>query len=251
MRISVLSSGSKANCTYVECGNTRLLIDCGLSGREVTRRLEELGVDAATLTAVLITHEHCDHLRGVATVSRRYRLPVYVNKATSRFLKPLFGVELFQTGEEFSVGELKVSPFSIVHDASDPVGFVLEGRGIRVAQATDLGKVTPVVEYALTNVNALILESNHDKELLHNCSYPWELKQRIASTHGHLSNEEASSLLVTLSHMDLKHVVLGHLSENSNTPEHALRAVRDNFEESHPFSLQCGSIARSTPMLEL
>lgn len=184
-------------------------------------------------------------------MSRRYRLPVFVNKPTSRHLKPLYGVEIFETGQDFSVGELKVSPFSIVHDAVDPVGFVIEGRGVRFAQATDLGKVTPVVEYALTRVNALVLESNHDKELLNNCSYPWELKQRIASSHGHLSNEAASTLLASVDHSDLRHVVLGHLSENSNTPDHALHAVEERFERSHHFSLQCGSIEMATAMLEL
>ncbi len=254
MRFSVLSSGSKANCTYLEAAGVRLLIDCGLSGLQTERRLSSLGIDPATLDAILVTHEHSDHLHGVHTLSRKYRLPVYANKATAQFLKPLFNTINFQSGEPFSIKEVRVAPFSITHDASDPVGFTFLAEGFKFVQVTDLGKVTPLVRDAATNCNAIVLESNHDPVMLSECGYPWELKQRIASTHGHLSNHEAGSLLAEVMHPELSHVVLAHLSENSNTPDLAERTVRgliDDLAVSSVKYLTCACIAQATPLFEV
>lgn len=247
MRFSVLSSGSKANCTLVESGTTRILIDCGLSARETVRRLCVLGVDPSTISAIIVTHEHRDHIYGIPVMSRRHNLPVYANRSTARFLRHLHALEIFKTGHTFSIGEMEISPFSIVHDASDPVGFCIQARGIKFAQATDLGKVTPLVREALRDSHALVLESNHDPEMLRCCHYPWELKQRIASSHGHLSNGTASEFLAELMHSDLRHIVLGHLSENSNTPELALAAAREQVPCER--TLLCASVQRETPML--
>lgn len=251
MRFSVLTSGSKANCTYLESGSTRILIDCGLSARQTEVRLRSLGIDPESLNAIIITHEHSDHINGVPVLSRRFKLPVYANAGTASFLRGVFALEKFVTGRRFSIGELTIAPFSIVHDAHEPVGFTIEGQGIKFSQATDLGKVTPLVRECLRGSNALVLESNHDHEMLQNCDYPWELKQRIASSHGHLSNDSSSALLAELVHSDLQHVVLGHLSENSNTPELALRAAQMQLSEHAVATLMCACIANETPLLAL
>lgn len=250
MRFSVLSSGSKANCTFLEVGSTRILIDCGLSGRQVEQRLIQHGIAPDSLDAILVTHEHSDHIRGVKSLSLKYKLPVYLNAGARPFVPEGYAVEEFVTGEAFQLGAMQVRSFSIVHDAHEPVGFVVEGEGLRFAQATDLGRVTPIVRFALQDCHAIVLESNHDSEMLQTCNYPWELKQRIASTHGHLSNDSAGAFLAELMTADLNHIVLGHLSENSNTPEIALMTARQYLRGGHP-SLRCGSIAHPTPLVHV
>ncbi len=249
MRFSVLSSGSKANSTFIEVGSQRILIDSGLSATQVTKRLAALGIDAATINAIIITHEHSDHICGVAPLSRRYSIPVYANEATAAHLDTPYGLENFVTGEEFSIGGALIRPFGIVHDAVDPVGFVIEGEGLKFAQATDLGKVTTVVREALQGSNAVVLESNHDLGMLYTSHYSWELKQRIASSHGHLSNDVAGRFLAEIAHPNLGQVVLGHLSENCNTPETALSTVQKYVNGVVSMSnITCGCIAESTPL---
>ena len=256
MRFSVLSSGSKANCTYVEGAGVRFLVDCGLSGKQAEERLAEIGVDPSTIQAILVTHEHSDHIHGVGTLSRRYKIPVYANAATMEHVAKPRAKEVFSTGSEFYVGGVRVEPFSIVHDASDPVGFAIYADGLKLAICTDLGRVTTLVRQHLQSANAILLESNHDQEMLQSCSYTWELKQRISSTHGHLCNEAAGQLLEEVMHPELFHVVLGHLSENSNTPALALAAARRYVERSEGRAsglqtLLCGNIYESLPCLEL
>lgn len=254
MRFSVLSSGSKANCTYIEADGVHILIDCGLSGLQTERRLRSLGVDPARLDAILLTHEHSDHLYGVHTMSRKYRLPVYVNESTAAFLKPVFARELFITGRLFSLGKAVIAPFRITHDAADPVGFTIFAEGFKFTHATDLGKATPLVRDAATNCNALVLESNHDPRMLQECRYPWELKQRIASSHGHLSNGDAGALLAEVLHPELFQVVLAHLSENSNTPAVAYHTVSACIAD-HPSNslkrLTCACVSQPTPLFEV
>jgi phosphoribosyl 1,2-cyclic phosphodiesterase len=256
MRFSVLSSGSKANCTYVEAGGVRLLVDCGLSGKQAEARLSEIGVDPSTLSAILVTHEHSDHIHGVGTLSRRYKLPVYANASTMEHISKPRAKEVFETGSDFSVGKIRVTPFSIVHDASDPVGFALYADGFKLVLCTDLGRVTTLVQEHVRGANAILLESNHDQEMLQSCSYTWELKQRIASTHGHLCNDAAGQLLEEIMHPELFHIVLGHLSENSNTPMLALQTAnqyvgRCGERASGLKTLLCGNIYESLPCLEL
>lgn len=254
MRFSVLSSGSKANSTYFESGNTRILIDCGLSGKQCELRLAEQGVDPRSLTAILVTHEHHDHIHGVATMSRRFKIPVYGNPATLDFISKAHGREYFTTGSQFSIDQVSISPFSITHDAVDPVGFVFEAEGLKFVHVTDLGRVTTVVREYVRGANAVVLESNHDQEMLQTCDYPWDLKQRISSTHGHLCNDSAGQLLEDIMHPELFHVVLGHLSENSNTAELALRTAHKYITQSETRSLGlktllCGSVYKSAPIL--
>jgi phosphoribosyl 1,2-cyclic phosphodiesterase len=256
MRFSVLSSGSKANCTFVEACGLRFLVDCGLSGKQAEERMAEIGVDPSTLSAILVTHEHSDHINGVGTLSRRYRLPVYANARTMEHISKPRAKELFETGAEFCVGKVRVEPFSIVHDAADPVGFAIYADGLKLVVCTDLGRVTTLVQEHLKGAHAILLESNHDQEMLQSCSYTWELKQRIASTHGHLCNDAAGQLIEEIMHPELFHIVLGHLSENSNTPGLALETANRYLKRCEERSaglqtLLCGNIYESLPCLEL
>jgi phosphoribosyl 1,2-cyclic phosphodiesterase len=256
MRFSVLSSGSKANCTFVEAGGVRFLVDCGLSGKQAEERMAQVGVDPKTLSGILVTHEHADHINGVATLSRRYGLPVYANVSTMERISKPRGREIFKTGSDFCIGSVDVTPFSIVHDASDPVGFSIRAEGLKLVIVTDLGRVTTLVQEHARGANAILLESNHDQEMLQSCSYTWELKQRIASTHGHLCNEAAGQLLEEIMHPGLFHVVLGHLSENSNTPALALETAHRYLKRCADRAtglqtLLCGNVYESLPSLEL
>jgi phosphoribosyl 1,2-cyclic phosphodiesterase len=228
MRICLLASGSKGNSLLVESGQTRILIDAGLSARELRKRLELVGVDPASLNALLVTHEHTDHIRGLGPLVRQLDLPVYLQTDLARKL-PDVGkpdcVHEFTAGEEFSVNDLTIRPFAITHDSLAPVGFTLSGELGKVGVATDLGISTRLVTECLQGCRALVLETNHDEEMLRDGPYPWSLKQRVRSNQGHLSNRACGSLLQDLFWQGLDTVLLGHLSETNNRPELALDAV--------------------------
>lgn len=218
--------------------------------------MSEIGVDPASLSAIIVTHEHSDHIHGVGTLSRRYRLPVYANSQTMEHISKPRAKEVFETGRDFSLGGIQITPFSIVHDAADPVGFAIQAEGFKLVICTDLGRVTTLVQQHVRGANAIVLESNHDQEMLQSCSYTWELKQRIASTHGHLCNDSAGGLLEEIMHPELFHIVLGHLSENSNTPALALETANRYLKRCEDRSaglqtLLCGNIYESLPCLEL
>jgi phosphoribosyl 1,2-cyclic phosphodiesterase len=228
MRICLLASGSKGNSILVESGQTRLLIDAGLSARELRKRLDSIGVDAESLTALLITHEHGDHVRGLGPLVRQLDLPVYLQSELAGKLpdvgKPAC-VREFVDGEEFAINDLTIRPFAITHDCLAPVGFSLTGEHGKVGVATDLGVVTRLVTQCLRDCRALVLETNHDEELLRDGPYPWKLKQRVRSNHGHLSNTAGGSLLEDVLWSGLESVFLSHLSETNNRPELAVEAV--------------------------
>jgi len=251
MRFSVISSGSKANCTFIESGNTRILIDCGLSAKELERRLLIHGINPETIDAIIVTHEHSDHVYGIPVLSKRYKLPVFANNGTAHHIKKAYGIEKFSTGEAFWIGSVKVDPFSIVHDAADPVGYSLFAEGLKFVQATDLGRVTPLVKHMLEGAHAIVLESNHCQEMLKNCDYAWHLKQRISSSYGHLNNDAAGALLEELIHPELSHIVLAHLSENSNTPDVALDAVNHYIHNVYRHSIVAGSVSQPTEMVHI
>jgi phosphoribosyl 1,2-cyclic phosphodiesterase len=314
VRFTVLASGSKGNCTVVTGGRTRILVDCGLSCRELFRRMQLAGEEPETLNAILITHEHSDHVNGVAVTARKLGIPVYFTEGThqawARWIAPrkqmtyaqwmeqmrlqaaareaeadanheseaneddligpsdggqlshpfrkergmdgapacqdsetgsvleiaaaaesadepakkkdpaaLPAVEYFKAGEPFDLGDIRVNPFTIPHDAADPVGFVFEAEGVRMAFATDLGYVPPNVKAQLTNLDLLLLEANHDLEMLRDGPYPWAVKQRVLSRVGHLSNEAAASFLEKDYDGHAAHIILAHLSESNNLPE--------------------------------
>ena len=253
MRFSVLSSGSKANSTIIRTADATILIDCGLSAKQLEIRLNQVGISPSSIDAILVTHEHSDHIHGVPTMSKRYKIPVFANHQTLKQIPKSFHFEQFQNGVDFWVKGTRITPFSITHDAVDPVGFSIFSEGLKFSQATDLGRVTLLVSEHLKDSNFLVLESNHDQEMLRNCEYPWELKTRISSSYGHLSNDDAASLLSEIKHSDLRHVVLGHLSEHSNTPSLALSTHLKNLEaevlSDVPFTLQCGSVHGPTELL--
>ena len=303
VRFTVLASGSKGNSTVVTGGHTRILVDAGLSCRELFKRMVLAGEDPRTLDAILVTHEHQDHVNGLAVTARKLGIPVYFTEGTHRawmrWLTPrrqmtyaqwvelcrqqsaarqaeatamevvdaecdcddedsqvaadpalspeparcdpvlpeapkaeelkteapkpdptwLPSVQYFESGRPFQIGDIAVSPFTIPHDATDPVGFVFEAEGVRMALATDLGYVPPNVKAQLKRLDLLMLESNHDLEMLRDGPYPWQVKQRVLSRVGHLSNDSASEFLQSSYDGQAMYVILGHLSESNNLPE--------------------------------
>ena len=293
VRFTVLASGSKGNSTVVSGGRTRILVDCGLSCRELFRRMKLAGEEPEALDAIIITHEHMDHINGLSVTARKLGIPVYFTEATHRawmrWLTPrrqmtyaqwleqcrkqaaerqaeadaspvegepdepeaeaqvdlqtaaepdpapdspsdrppsrkqdptwLPAVEYFQPGQPFEIGDIAVSAFTIPHDAADPVGFVFKAEGVRMAVATDLGYIPPNVKAQLKGVDLLLLESNHDLEMLRDGPYPWAVKQRVLSRVGHLSNEAAAQFLENEYDGQAAYVILAHLSESNNLPE--------------------------------
>jgi len=283
VRFTVLASGSKGNSTVVTGGSTRILVDAGLSCRELFRRMRLAGEEPETLDAIVITHEHTDHIHGLAVTARKLGIPVYLTEGTHRawmrWIAPrrqmtyaqwleqcrkqaaerqaeaeagecagevedvdleasaaeeesvaepvvaakdpswLPSVEYFQAGQAFQIGDIAVSPFTIPHDAADPVGFVFRAKGVRMAVATDLGYIPPNVKAQLKGVDLLLLESNHDLEMLRDGPYPWSVKQRVLSRVGHLSNEAAADFLENQYDGQAAYVILAHLSESNNLPE--------------------------------
>lgn len=228
MRFATLGSGSRGNATLVESGDTRVLVDCGFTAREAERRMQELGASAADLAAILVTHEHGDHVRGVATLAARFGIEVWATPGTWRRAG---GVEvpslrLFSGHETgFRVGDLRITPFPVPHDAREPSQFVLEGAGHRLGMLTDAGFVTQHVRDLLRECDALLLECNHDPEMLRAGSYPPQLQARVGGRFGHLSNEQAADLLNQLPHGHLRHLVVAHISEKNNRPDLAREAL--------------------------
>ena len=222
MKLSLLASGSKGNAVYLESGGTRLLIDAGLSAVEITRRLGLIGVDPSTLNAILISHDHSDHTRGAGILARKLKIPLLASEPTRQaaaaVLKKCDYLE-FESGTAFSFRDLQIDPFPTTHDAADPVGFAIESSEGKIGFATDLGIVTRLVTEKLRNCRLLVIEANHDEEMLMNGPYPWHLKQRIKSRHGHISNSESMLLLEELLHDRLEGVFLAHLSETNNDPK--------------------------------
>lgn len=235
MRFSVLSSGSRGNACYVETASTRILIDAGLSCREIVRRLNGLGIESEEIDALLITHEHTDHIQGAGPLARRLDIPLYLNSSTYREAGKRLGripsLELIETGKKLSIGDLTVETFTKCHDAADPVGVVVSCNGQRIGFITDLGRSTRVVEDRLKGCQALIVEFNHDVEKLNRGPYPLHLKRRIAGPDGHLSNRQAGDLVRALAHDGLSVLVPAHLSIENNSPEVALKEAIQSLED--------------------
>jgi len=230
MKFSILSSGSRGNSCYLETGNARILVDAGLSGIEIERRLGAVGVLPQSLDAIVVTHEHTDHIKGVGVLARRYKLPVYANPQTllsaEKALGKLPAVIAVETGETLNIKTLSVETFTKCHDAADPMGLVLSSNGVKIGLVTDMGRSTRLAEDRLRACTALILEFNYDPTMLSEGPYPLDLKRRIHGSEGHLSNQQACELLEAVSHENLKWVVLAHLSETNNDPQKALRAAK-------------------------
>lgn len=219
MRVSVLASGSSGNAAVVEAGGTCLLVDCGISCRQLVTRMEALGIDPGRIEAVLLTHEHDDHVKGLEVFLRRHPVPVLATPGTVKGMAaPPPGAGALASGREVRLGTITVLPVPTSHDAREPVGFVLESAGHRVGFVTDTGVVTQLLAERLAGCHALLLECNHDRDMLRVGPYPWPLKQRIASRTGHLSNEQSCGALERLVHSGLEVVVGMHLSQTNNNP---------------------------------
>lgn len=237
MRFCPLFSGSSGNCSYFEAGGARILIDAGLPCRTITAALASVGVDARTLTAILVTHEHTDHTKGVGALSRRYALPVYANSDTwegmLRTVEPIAEprVRVFETGVDFYIGDVNVLPFSIPHDARDPVGYSLVHRGRKVTVMTDIGHMTERLLDRAAGSRLVLIEANHDVDMLIAGSYPYTLKRRILGESGHLSNEGCGRALARLYGRGVRSAILGHLSEENNFEELCISTVRSVLRE--------------------
>jgi phosphoribosyl 1,2-cyclic phosphodiesterase len=238
LSVCVLASGSKGNSIFISDGNANILIDAGLPGSEIERRLKSKGLSPADLDGILVSHEHEDHIRGVGVLSRRFDLPVYMSQKTAQAGASRLGkihdamMRHFECGAEFAINSLKIRPFSLSHDAKDPAGFTVRQNGTKIGIATDLGIATNMVKTHLKDCALLILEANHDPEMLMNGPYPWYLKQRVRDRTGHLSNEESKELLAEIRHERLSHVILAHLSETNNTASKALNVVGEALNQS-------------------
>lgn len=236
LAVCVLASGSKGNAIYISDGVTTILVDAGLSASEIERRLKSRGLCPKALDAIVVSHEHSDHVQGVGVLSRRYRIPIYMSPGTheavgSQIGKP-FGVVYFHCGSTFQVETLNIHPFSISHDAQEPAGFTINRNGVKIGIATDLGVSTAMVKEHLKHCSLLVLEANHDPDMLIDGPYPWFLKQRIKGRTGHLSNEATRQLLGAVQHEKLLHVILAHLSETNNSPDIARRVVGEALTSS-------------------
>jgi phosphoribosyl 1,2-cyclic phosphodiesterase len=227
MRFASLGSGSRGNATLVEIGGTRLLLDCGFTVRETEYRLARLGMSPGDVSAVLVTHEHSDHIHGVGALARKYRLPVWASAGTlaADRLGEVTDVVEFGSHEPFAIGDAAVTPFPVPHDAREPCQFVFGDGARRLGVLTDTGSRTAHIEAMLSGCDALLLECNHEKRLLDEGSYPPALKARVGGDLGHLSNAQAQSLLAALDTARLKHIVAAHLSEKHNTPALARAAL--------------------------
>jgi len=224
VKICILASSSAGNSIFVSTGRTRVLIDAGVSRRELARRLAAIGEDIANLDAVLVTHEHCDHTSGLAALVKgsEGRLPVYLTRQTAPCLdwgECLPVVEAFQAGCGFTLGDFDISSFTIPHDAADPVGYTICAAGIKVALAMDLGYIPDSLRVHFRDSDVVILESNHDLEMLRVGPYPWSVKQRVMSRRGHLSNEVTARFIRQDLDTRVSTLILGHISEHNNHPE--------------------------------
>lgn len=234
MRLCSLASGSSGNCIYVGSEQTHLLIDTGISKKRIDESLAELGIKGEELSGILITHEHSDHIQGLGVFSRKYEIPIYATRGTIEGIRSYKSLGKMPEGlycevpkdEAFEIGDLTVKPFAISHDANEPTGFRIEQEEKAVAVATDLGVYDEYTIENLKDLDAIVLEANHDVHMLEVGPYPYYLKQRVLGKHGHLSNELSGRLLCSILNDKLKHIVLGHLSRENNFPELAYETVK-------------------------
>ena len=228
IRFAMLGSGSQGNGTLVQSGTTTILVDCGFMLRDAENRIRRLGVAPHDVSAIIVTHEHYDHIGGVARFARKHRLPVWLTDGTREGWRdaPVPRNQTVLCGQAFTIGDIRVEPFAVPHDAREPSHYVLGDGTFRVGVLSDAGSVTDAMRAALSGCDALLLEFNHDAQMLENGPYQPPLKRRIAGPLGHLSNVQAAELVASLDNSRLRHLVLTHLSETNNTPDLALAAAR-------------------------
>lgn len=233
-----LYSGSSGNCSYVGTDNTNILIDCGQSQKRINTALEDLGKDISKIDAIIVTHEHSDHIKSLGNISKKYNIPVYANQKTFDNMPEQTEMidennkRVFNTNDYFEINDLKIHPFSIPHDAADPCGFNIYKDDNKISVATDIGHINNEILHKLEESLFILLESNYEPEILRYARYPYYLKQRIAGPNGHLSNQEAGQTIINLLSSGVNNIMLGHLSKQTNFPELAYKTVMDEIIES-------------------
>lgn len=241
LRFASLGSGSRGNATLVEWAEGALLVDCGFTVKETEARLARLGKTPRDLSAVLVTHEHSDHIKGVAPLARRYDLPVYMTPGTwqSRDLGALPGLQLIQSYQAFVLSGLQIFPIAVPHDAREPAQFVFEYQGLRLGILTDLGSITPQLEASYQACDGLVLEANHDPAMLASGPYPYSLKQRVGGQWGHLSNQQAAGFLQRMDRQRLQHLVVAHISQKNNSVAAAQATLAPVLQEIKQVTFAC------------
>ena len=231
LKFCSLYSGSSGNSLFVSSNNTNILIDAGVSAKKITEALTSINVDIEKIDAILVTHEHSDHVQGLDILSKKYNIPVFANENTWNAMPKqkekinLDNQNFYKSSEDFTIGDLTIHPFSIPHDAAEPCGFNILNENTKISIATDIGHITENIMENLKNSSFILLESNYEPNVLKYCSYPYILKQRIDGPNGHLSNVSAGKTIANLMNYGINHVTLGHLSKESNMPELAYNTV--------------------------
>lgn len=265
MRLCSIASGSSGNCIYVGSDATHLLVDVGISGKRAECGLNSLGISAKDLDGILITHEHADHIAGIGVMARKYEIPIYATAGTIDYMKHCSSVgkideDLFieiQADKKLTIKDITVNPMRISHDAAEPVAYRFGYGAKKVAVCTDLGVFNDYTVECLRGMDALLLEANHDVNMLQVGPYPYYLKQRILGDRGHLSNENSGRLLSRILHDDLQTIVLGHLSKENNLPELAYEAVRmeitmgENPYKAEDFTIQVANRSEVSPVIQI
>jgi phosphoribosyl 1,2-cyclic phosphodiesterase len=252
VQITILGSGSSGNCTYIETDEARLLIDAGLSGRQIRQRLLSIGRTVENLTGILLTHEHSDHVQGLVGLAAKLNVPIYCNRLTKEAIEAQLRLQLdfhlFSTGGTFDAGDVIIDTFNVPHDAYDPVGFLLRTPCGNVGFLTDLGHATKLIIQRVRGAQVLVLEANHDMKMLQDdLKRPWSIKQRILSRHGHLSNDAAALAAQEIASAELQHLFLGHLSGDCNRPELARHVVAEALDSVGARHVQITVSTQDTP----
>jgi phosphoribosyl 1,2-cyclic phosphodiesterase len=276
VQFTILGSGSSGNCAYLETGDARILVDAGFSPLQIRKRLASIGRTPENLSAILITHEHSDHISGLFGLADKLHIPIFCNRGTqdgtvwafktkwlrkkstadgpdaAEQLKARMDWQLFETGASFEIGDVGIETFSIPHDAQDPVGFILNTTAGKIGFVTDLGHVTRLVLERIRTANVLVLESNHDIKMLQDCPHrPWSLKQRILGRHGHLSNAAAAEAVAQIMSANLKQLYLAHLSRECNKPELARNIMAEQLHQIGATHVELQVAAQNMPGVTL
>ncbi len=257
VNFTILGSGSGGNCAYLETAEARILVDAGFSPRQIRQRLATLGRTPENLTAILVTHEHSDHIAGLVGIAAKLNIPIYCNRATKEAFEfkletKFANCNLFNTGASFDIADVQVDTFAIPHDAQDPVGFLIRTAAGNFGFATDLGHATKLVLDRIRAANVLVLESNHDVKMLQDCPRrAWSLKQRILGRHGHLSNVAAAETAAQVMSAELKHLYLAHLSDECNKPELAEHVMAEQLHHIGATHVRLQLAAQDVPCATL
>ena len=262
MKFCSLSSGSQGNCQYIETKHMKVLVDAGLSGGKIERLLKNIDVNPEELDYIFVTHEHMDHIQGAGVLSRRYDIPIVASYGTWMAMENQIGTVksenqyVFTANQECSLGDLDFMPFSTYHDAADAVGYAFFNEGKKAVVLTDSGLVTPAMEKIIREADLYLLEANHDRKMLMNGNYPMHLKRRIASNHGHLSNDRSGEVLSEVMKGEQEVILLGHLSQDNNIPHLALRTVmtilkNKGLDPKKDIRLACALAERPSPVIQI